>query len=361
MPVHERIPASALVVYVAAVFERVGLPPAGAARLAEALVEADLRGLPSHGVLHAPNLVRRIRSGLVDPRAELRILNNGPSTALVDAGHGPGHLMAARAMDLAIAKARETGVGAVGVTDSTHFGMGALYAEQAAAAGMFGVAFSNSTPLLAAPGGAQRLVGTNPIAVAVPGQGGKAALSLDMGLGQITVGRVRDYLNRGELLPEGVAADRHGVPSRDPAAVLDGGFLLPNGGHKGLGLALVVEVLTGVLTGAGITSEVGSLFADYDRPQRTGHFFIAIDIARYMEPTRFARRMESLAAWVRSSPVAPGEPPLRLPGVRAAEEAGRQREQGVTISPATRTALLAMGQEFGVTAPSGLVPVPVKE
>lgn len=349
-----RIAAADLQGFAAEVLEEAGLPHPWAVEMAAALVEADLRGVSSHGVLHLPNWVKRIRLGLVNPCAELRVIREGPATLLADADHGPGHVMARRGMDIAIAKAAAAGVGAAGITNSTHFGMGCLYAERAAAAGMIGIAVSNSTPLLAAPGGAQRLVGTNPIAAAVPGADGTPALSLDIGLAQIPFGRVRDFLNRGLPLPEGVAVDSNGLPTREPEAVLSGGFLLPSGDHKGFGLALIVEVLAGVLTGAGIGPEVGSLFTDYDRPQHTGHFLIALNIRSFKSHGDFGARMSTLADWVHHSAKAPGAAALRMPGEGAAARAAAARRSGLDLSATTRQELVKLGREVGVRVPPAL-------
>lgn len=343
--------------YAAELLARVGFAHPDAGEVAAALVEADLRGIPSHGVLHLPNLIYRTRLGLVRTVCELRIVAEAPAVARIDGGHAPGVLVASRAMDVAVRKAEATGVAAVAVLNSTHFGMGARHAERAAAAGMIGLALSNATPMLPAPGGTERVIGTNPIAIAVPDEAGRPALSLDMGLGQVTLGFVRDCLQRGVALPAGVAVGPDGLDTTDPARVLSGGLILPIGGHKGFGLAVAVEVLAGALAGAAVGPEVGSLFVDYDRPQGTGHFLLALDPRRFLPGGQFVERLERLVRWIKRSARAPGAGPIYLPGERAQAEARARRTGGVPLSRETAAALSDLGREWGIAAPASLTAV----
>ena len=340
--------------FAAQLLQRAGFSAQDAAEMANGLVQADMRGVASHGIIHLPNWLKRVRLGLVQTGCSYSVLMESSTTARLDAQHAPGILVGARAMDMAVAKARAAGLGAVAVTNSTHFGVGALHAERATAAAMLGIALSNTTPMLTPPGGAQRLLGTNPLAVAVPdGQGG-AALSIDMGLGQVTLGWVRDRMERGLGLPEGVGLDRDGRPTQDPACVLNEGVLLPMGGHKGFALALVIEVLAGVLSGAGIGSEVGSLFFDYERPQQTGHFFLAIDPCRFLPAAEFDRRLRFLMGWIRSAARADGAGPGHLPGERGRAELHRHRVHGITLVSSVAAALVEAACEYGVDPPASL-------
>ena len=343
--------------YVAALLERAGFRGGDASEIADALVEADLRGIDSHGTLHVPNLVKRTKLGLVNTRAELRILSDAPAAARVDADRGPGFVAGVRAMDMAIAKARATGVGVVAVTNSTHYGMGARYAERAARVGMIGLAVANATATLASPGGALALIGTNPITFAVPGDGDEPAICLDMGMGQVTLNSVRAAAKRGRALPEGVAAARDGTPTTDAAKALDGGFLLPFGGHKGFGLAVLVEVLAGVLTGAGIGREVGSLFVDYDRPQNTGHLMLALDVSRFVPRDQFRARLAFLRSWIKDSPRAAGAGPALLPGEREQQTRRARAAGGIPLPRETAEDLAKLGRELGVSVPKGIADV----
>ncbi len=335
------------------VLERVGFSRAEAAELARGLVEADLRGLPSHGVMHLPNLVKRTRLGLVRAGAASRTLADSPSIARIDAMQGAGILVAARAMDLAIEKAAATGVGAVAVSNSTHFGMGGIHAERAARSGMIGIALANTTPAMPAPDGMQSVIGTNPIAIAVPGEDGEPAFMLDMGLSQVTLGFVRNALQRGAQLPAGVAAAADGTPTSDPAKALEG-FLLPAGAHKGFGLAVAIEVLAGVLAGSGIGPEVGSLFVDYDRPQRTGHFLLALDVRHFIPGDEWRERLGFLVAWIKGSARAEGAGPALLPGERERLTARERRASGVPLDDETADGLRALAGELDVPPPTSL-------
>ena len=343
--------------YVGSLLERAGYAREHANEIADALVEADLRGVHSHGTLHMPNLVKRTKLGLVNTRPQFKTLADGPSVARIDADRAPGFIAGARAMDMAVAKARATGAGAVAVTNSTHYGMGARYAERAADAGMIGLAMANATATMPSPGGALALIGTNPLSFAVPGEADDYAIDLDMGMGQVTLNSVRDAAKHGRALPEGVAAAKDGTPTTDAAKALDGGFLLPFGGHKGFGLAVLVEVLTGVLAGAGIGRDVGSLFVDYDRPQNTGHFMLALDIARFGAPEQFRERLAFLRSWIKDSPRATGAGPALLPGER---EQGTRRERlvsGIPLPKDTAQELAKLGREMGVEVPKGVARV----
>src|SRR5205814_4811084 len=210
------VKADVLRAYVASLLEATGYATPDAQEIADALVEADLRGVVSHGTMHVPNLVKRTKLGLVNTRPELRTLSEAASSARIDADRAPGFIAATRAMDLAIAKARATGAGAVAVTNSTHYGMGARYAERAAHAGMIGFAFANATATMPSPGGTLALIGTNPISFAVPGAGDDPVISLDMGMGQVTLNSVRDAAKRGRTLPEVGAAAEDGTPTTEP-------------------------------------------------------------------------------------------------------------------------------------------------
>jgi LDH2 family malate/lactate/ureidoglycolate dehydrogenase len=340
--------------FVSALLGRIGYSKDDAALIADGLVEADLRGITSHGTLHVPNLAKRTQLGLVNTQPNIRTLKDAASSARLDADRAPGFVAAMRAMDLAIAKAKSTGVGAVAVTNSTHYGMGARYAERAARGGMIGLALANATATMPSPGGTLALLGTNPISFAVPGDNGETALCLDMGLAQVTLNAVRDAAKHGRALPEGVAAAKDGAPTTDPAKALDGGFLLPFGGHKGFGLAVVVEMLAGVLTGSAIGREVGSLFVDYDRAQNTGHFMLALDPAHFLTVTEFIAKREFLVRWIKDSPRGASAGPALLPGEREYAVRRERLLTGIPLAKDTAGELVRLARELGVSTPESV-------
>ena len=339
---------------ITALLERVGYANADAALIAEGLVEAELRGITSHGTLHVANLVKRTQLGLLNTKPNIRALKDAASSARLDADRAPGFVAAMRAMDLAIAKAKVTGVGAVAVTNSTHYGMGARYAEHAARAGMIGISLANATATMPSPGGTLALLGTNPLSFAVPGDGEEAAICLDMGLAQVTLNAVRDAAKHGRALPAGVAAAKDGTPTTDPKAALDGGFLLPFGGHKGFGLAVLVEVLSGVLSGSAIGREVGSLFVDYDRAQNTGHFLLALDPAHFLEPDDFRAKRDYLVRWIKDSPRAANAGPALLPGEREYAVRRERARTGIPLAKDTAADLAKLARELGVDVPESV-------
>jgi LDH2 family malate/lactate/ureidoglycolate dehydrogenase len=322
------VPDSDLRAFLAAVLERTGYTPADASEIADALVEADLRGIVSHGTMHLPNLVKRTKLGLVNTRPHIRTLSEAAASARLDADRAPGFIAAARAMDLAIQKARAAGAAAVAVTNSTHYGMGARYAERAARSGMIGIALANATATMPSPGGTQALIGTNPISFAIPGDRGDAVMCLDMGLGQVTLNSVRDAAKRGRVLPEGVAAANDGTPTTDPAKMLDGGFLLPFGGHKG--------------------------FVDYDRPQNTGHFVLAVDVTHFLSLGEFRAKRDFLISWIKESSRATGAGPALLPGEREHETRRERLRSGIPLPKETAADLATVGRESSVAVPRSI-------
>jgi ureidoglycolate dehydrogenase (NAD+) len=340
--------------FVSALLERMGYPAADAGLIAEGLVEADLRGITSHGTLHVANIAKRTKLGLLNTKPDIRALKDAASSARLDADRASGFVAGMRGMDLAIAKAKATGVGAVAVTNSTHYGMGARYVERAARAGMIGLALANATATMPSPGGTLALLGTNPLSFAVPGDGDEPVLCLDMGLAQVTLNAVRDAAKHGRTLPEGVAAAKDGRPTTDPAKALDGGFLLPFGAHKGFGLAVLVEVLAGVLTGSGIGREVGSLFVDYDRAQNTGHFLLALDPSHFLERDEFRAKRQFLVRWIKDSPRAEGAGPALLPGEREYQTRRERLASGIPLAKDTAADLMRLGRDLGVTVPDAL-------
>ncbi|GAA1159275.1 Ldh family oxidoreductase [Kribbella jejuensis] len=336
---------------VAAVFTAVGFDSADAAEIAAALVEADLRGVSSHGVMLVPMYVERLNAGGVTRERELDVLFDAGAAMVVDARGGMGQLSSPQAMGHAIERAGRHGIGIVSVRNAHHFGAASRWAMQAGEAGCIGIAMSNTTPLMPAPGGAERLVGNNPLAIAVPTTGG-VEMVLDMALSAVALGKIRLAASAGRPIPDTWATDQNGTPTTDPdEAVL--GMLLPAAGHKGFGLALMVDVLTGVLSGGGWGDQVRPLYREPDRPNDCAHLFLAIDPELMGGVEDFRRRSSGLAARVRGSATAPGVNRLYLPGEIEAERAAQQRRNGVLIERSGLDGLLAAARAVGVVVPAG--------
>ena len=290
--------------------EGVGLGLPEAAQLAEILCAADAQGVHSHGLIRLEEYVPALRSGAWRPTAHLTVVTESPATAVVDGGSGIGPLLALRAMELCTDKAARHGVAVVTLRNGGHFGRAAYYAELAARRQMVGVAMTNSSPCIAPWGGRERVLGNNPVAIAVPRKE-HPPIVLDMALSVVAQGRIRLARDRGEAIPEGWGLDPEGRPTRDPRKVLEGS-LLPIAGYKGYGLALVVDLLTGVLSGGAFGREVTS--ARDLRTQNISHTFAAIHIPHFRELQEFYADVERLVGMVKASALAPGYGEILLPG-----------------------------------------------
>lgn len=321
-----------------------GVDAAQIATVVDNLVWNDMAGRRNHGVERLPILLRRVRAGLIRCPAETIETRLGPGLARLDAGGGFGQHAGRLAMDRAVALAGETGLGAVGVRDSNFFGTGAYFVQIAAAAGMIGLALSNSFPKVAAQGGLRPVLGTNPLAFAAPRRDGRALL-VDMSTAGLAGSTIRAHQRAGAALPEGLVIDAGGRPVTDPDAAGEG-TLLPAAGAKGFGLALMVEVLAGVLTGAGIGAGVGSLYRDFDRNGDSGHFLLALDPRRFMPEAAWFDRMDTLEALLRAS----GDG-VRLPGELRWQALEESAARGIPLEPATRAALERLARAGGIGVP----------
>lgn len=343
-------PAEALRVFVARVLGATGVPDDDARAVARLMVEADLLGHDTHGLFRLRQYVNRLRDGGTNPAARPRVLRETAATALVDGDNGLGHLAMAMATDLAMTKARATGIGWVGVRGNNHAGPAALYVRPQAAAGMIGLCAAVGSANHVAPwGGADLLLGTNPIAIGAP-SGGPDPFVLDMATTVAAMGKIKTLIQRGEPMPEGWMVGRDGRPLTDPARHKDG-LLLPIGGPKGYGLSVAIGLLAGVLNGAAFGADVVDFTSDTASPTNTGQFVAAIDIAAFMDPDDFAATAARVFAELRAATPLPGHDPVRLPG-EGRETARREREaEGITLHPALRSALEDLAREFDLTLP----------
>lgn len=299
------------------------------------MVWCESAGRHNFGIERIPVHVKRLTAGVLDGCSEPEVHRLAASLARLDARAGFGYFAAERAMDLAVAMARETGLGAVGVLGSNFFGAGAYYVNRAAEAGMASLALSNSFPKVVAHGGLKPVLGTNPFAFGAPARDGRHLL-VDMATSALAGSTVREHKAVGKPLPPGLAIDADGSPITDPDKVAEGG-LLPFGGAKGFALSLMVEVLAGVMTGAGIGPGVASMYEDFSRNGDNGHFLLAIDVTRFMGAESYFDRMEQMVALVRGS-----GPGVLLPGEVRWQSLEDARRNGVEIDTAKWTALRAM-------------------
>jgi LDH2 family malate/lactate/ureidoglycolate dehydrogenase len=343
----ESFPADRLRAFAHGVFERLGMPADEAALMADHLVWADLRGASWLGVRKIPQYTARIRMGGTKPAAELVTISDRPAFALLDALDSWGQVVGVRAMRLAIGKARSAGTGAVVVRNTTSAGTLGYFAAQAAAEGLIGVAINNSPPLQVATGGTAKAIGNQAFAVAAPADRHDVLL-LDMATSAMSLAGIHLHAQRGEPLPDGVALDASGRPTVDPAAAL-GGTLLPMGGHRGYGLALMWEVLTGVLAGGPRFAANVTMPDEHARAQGVSMILLAIDPAA--SEGAFPARVDELVDQMHASPAAPGVERVTVPGERGHALAAARRRDGVPLPTELVTTLKELANELGVPGP----------
>ena len=342
------VAATELVPWVGQLLVRHGADATEAAHVAAALVWADQVGRANQGVSRLEILVRRLRSGAIRSPCQATSTRPGPGVIHVDGGGGFGHHLATVAMRSVIETAGSQGIAMATVADSNYFGAAGYYAWLAAEAGMVGIAMSNSFAKVAAHGGTRPVLGTNPLAVAAPRADGRHLL-LDMATAASAGSSVRELAASGGSLPAGTAVTPDGQPLTDPQRLSEGA-LLPFGGARGYGLAVVVEVLSGVLTGAGIGPEVGSMYRDMDRGGDNGHFLLAIDVAGIMGSDAFDARLGRLMAMLRTSASSEGGA-VRYPGEARWSVMERQRRDGIELSDGTRASLQRLAADVSLRLP----------
>lgn len=308
------------------VFVRGGVSADAARIVADNLVEANLRGVDTHGVILVETYVKRLRSGSINRRPLMRKTVDGETYAVIDADNGPGQVAGKLAMDEAIAKGMRTGVGIVAVHRSNHFGAAAYFSVMAAEQGCIGIAMSNASPRLAPWGGITPTYGNNPWSVAVPWDGG-FPIVLDMANSVVAFSKILTARRNGQPIPDGWALDGDGKMTRDPHAAE---VLLPVGGHKGYGIAFMVEVFAGILSNAAIGKDVGKYDA-LDRGQNVGHLFMAIDIERFMPKKEFSARLSYFVGQIRQSQRAAGVETIFLPGEIEALTKREREKNGIPL------------------------------
>ncbi|MBL6928709.1 MAG: Ldh family oxidoreductase [Rhodospirillales bacterium] len=316
--------------FTAECFVTLGLPDAHAKLVADGLVEADLRGLSSHGVSRIPTYCERLRRGLVNPTPNIAVERVTPVAASVDGDRGMGFPVAHRAMEEAIDMARGFGLGLVAVKHSTHFGMAALYVLQAIEADMISLVFTNSSPALPVWGGRSKFLGAAPMAAGAPG-GKLGPYVLDMAMTVIARGKIRLAAQRGDPIPEGLAIDLEGRPTTDAMEAFKG-VCLPFGGHKGAALSMLMDVFSGVFTGAAFAGDVVNPHLDFSGPQNAGHFLMAIKPDLFMPMAEYRERMDTLVERVKACPRAEGFDEILMPGEPEAREHERRLADGIPLT-----------------------------
>lgn len=307
----------------------VGVPAEDAAAVTRVLVEADMMGISTHGVIRLTPYTGRVRLGGVKAKPRVVVEARAPSLAVVDGDNGLGPVVGTHALSAAIAMAAETGIAYVGCRNSNHFGAMMPYALEACEAGLVMVAATNAGPTMPPWGGAEARIGNNPLCVAAPVPDGPHFI-LDMAMSVAARGKIRVAERNRRPIPEGWAVDRDGRPTTDPTAALKG-FLVPFGGHKGSGLSMAVDILAGVISGAAFLTGIASWAEQPKEPQRAGHFFLLIDPARLTGADAFADAMARFRETVVSTRAADPAAPVLMPGQREQERRHAALSGGIAV------------------------------
>jgi LDH2 family malate/lactate/ureidoglycolate dehydrogenase len=339
MPTYIRIRPAALVGRVRDALVFAGVPDAIARIEADVMVEADRCGVPSHGILMLPRLIAGLRDGRATATPVLRVVREHGATCVLDGDNGPGRFVAVQAMERAVSRAGDLGVGVCLARNTTHWGRAHAYAYRAARAGMIGICTTNAIPTMMAPGVPRALLGNNPIAIAAPRSGGQDPVVLDLAMSQAAFGKVATHAREGRPIPGDWGADGAGAPTTDPSAILASGLLLPMGGHKGFGLALMMELLTAALVGQAFGHEIAAGDATGLDPGAT-KLFVAIDPAAFGDPGVFEQRVEAMLDHLRrASP----EHPMLAPGERGWRARDEYDRDGIPIHADVVTQLASVG------------------
>ena len=328
--------------------ENAGMPPTTARLVAESLVAANLRGVDSHGVQLLLWYTEQIRIGNVNLQARGHVASENGGCMIYDGDDGVGQLIADISCDHAIRLAGNAGLGMVTVRNSTHFGACAWWAQKIAAAGCVAIVTCDATPLVAPWQGSARMLGTNPICMAVPGPN---TFLLDMATTTVALNRIYKALLSGDKsIPAGWAMDAQGNPTTDPQIAADG-LPMPLGGYKGSGLAVMVEILCAVLSGGGMLTELGGIRTQ-DKLMRANHMFLAIDVARFLPLDQFIQRMQRLRDTLKSSPPAAGFEDVLIAGDPEWRCEELRRRDGIPVARGIWEQLEALARSLGVPAPS---------
>lgn len=346
-----RFPAPVLRDWAEKIFQQVGVSEGDARLLTDSLIEANLRGVDTHGVTRMMTVyVKRIQTRVVNPLTKLEVLRDRASTALIHCHNGIGQVASDFAMDTAIEKAKTTGTAFVLTTHSNHYGAAAYWAMKALDQGMIGFSATNGPASVAPTGGRDLMLGTNPFAIAIPA-GKEPAFVLDLATTVVARGRILLYAKQDKELEPGWAFDAQGRPTTDPHEAVKG-LLAPIGGYKGYGIALAIDLISGVLSGSLYGAHFPGFLADnMTDPTDVGSIFAAVDIDSFMDPDEFGRSMDKAIGEIRNSNKALGSDRIYIPGDIERETRARRLEEGIPMPEQIVRDLEALGEELGIPLP----------
>ncbi|MGP4038730.1 Ldh family oxidoreductase [Gracilibacillus sp. D59] len=339
--------------FCATVFVHAGVMKKQADIVAASLVQADLRGVDSHGVVRTAIYLKRVEQNMINPSANIRIEKENDSTALLDGGNHFGAVVGDQALKLAMEKAKTNGVGVVGVKNSNHFGTGAYYALQALKEDLVTIIMSNASQTMPPTGGVRPFIGTNPLAVGIP-CGAYEPFILDMATSVVARGKIIVAAQKGERIPIGWAVDKNGKPTTNAEEALEGS-VLPLGGPKGYGISMFIDILSGVLTGAGFGKYVHNMYENWEKPQNVGHFFITIDINQFMNIAEFKQRMDLYISEIKAEPMAEDVDEILIPGEIERRISEQRKKNGIILPLKVEKELTEIGIKYGVSLSDALI------
>ena len=342
------VSAESLEVFVSQVFQKAGCNESGATDMAQCLVQTNLWGIDSHGVLRVAKYLDRLRSGGMNPTPEIRALQAREGLEVLDADNGSGYIAGRAAMTRAIELTKKQNIAAVGIINSNHCGATSLYARMALDHDMIGIAMSNVAPNMVMTGGSRPITGNNPIAVAIP-TFGDFPFVLDISLSAVAGGKLLVAAKNGEQIPFGWATDCDGRPTTDPQVGFNG-FLLPVGEHKGFGLSLLVDILCGVITGGSFQHQLKSMYRYPNDPSNTAHLMIVINPLALISKEQMKERMSDFIRTVKESPMWDPDSEMLLPGEIEYRKEQERRRDGIPIPAALYDELAAIGSELNLDA-----------
>lgn len=326
-----------------------GLEQEEAALFMDNLLYADSRGLGSHGISRLINYSKRVKCGVITPGVNAEIIREAPSAIAIDGHNGIGAKIARQAMDLCIERAKKTGCCTATVKNGNHFGAGAFYTKYAAQQNMIAFMISNSEAAVAPFGGSVAMLGTNPLGVTVPARRNDP-FDLDMATSVVARGKVVLAQKEGHSIPLGWAVDKTGADTTDPAAVLDGGCMLPFGGAKGYAISLFIDLMCSCLAGAKNCRTTSHFWTDYENPQDVGYFIVVIDPSKFLPLDTFLDRVDDLLEEFKECPPAPGVKRVMIPGEIEADRERTSAAEGIEVPEAVIRELREVGKEYGVEA-----------
>ncbi|SET16696.1 Malate/lactate/ureidoglycolate dehydrogenase, LDH2 family [Natronincola peptidivorans] len=327
-------------------YEAQGMPADEAFLVADSLVDADLSGVESHGVSRMPIYMKRIEEKVVTNKCRVEVEKEFPGGLALNACNSMGIVAGVKVMEMGIKKAKESGFAFITVSHSNHFGTAAYFTRQALKENMIAFAATNAPSTMAPWGGIKAYLGTNPFSVAIPA-GDQLPIIMDMATSVVAQGKIIMAAKTNESIPEGWAINKEGVVTTDPKEALEG-TVLPFGGPKGYGIALLVDILSGILSGAMFGPHLNNMWNDFENPQNVGHCFAILDISKYIEVESFKSRIDQMIQEIKTSPKAKGVEEIFMPGEIEHRKSMKRREEGIPVSSVVYEDLKALAEKWNV-------------